>query len=409
MANNLRPAAKTGSGCLILFSLPFAAVGVVMGVWFASTLVAYFGARNWVETPARVIRADLKITRDGKSTSCLVTAEYTYDFGGRQYHGSRVGLSGGADNIGSFQQDAFRELSQYQKSGKPFRCYVNPARPDEALLYREFRWETAAFQMLFALVFSVIGFGLLIGALVAYRQERARAELVAAHPNSPWMWKADWAAGRIVSSTKPVMWAALAFAVFWNLFSAPLWCVLPGEIVHKRAFWDLVAMLFPVLGLVLVACAAYAILRWLKYGESVFQMAVVPGQIGGQLAGVVRTSAKIRPEDGFHLALRCVRRISTGSGKGRRTTDKVVWEGRQTVMHELLDDQTAVSAIPVVFQIPADCQPSDDADPDDQIVWRLTASAKVPGIDYSAAFEVPMFRTGEGPSSPPLASEPVPG
>ena len=253
--------------------------------------------------------------------------------------------------------------------------------------------------MIFMLLFGGVGFGLLAGGVMAYRQERTRAALASAHPDKPWMWKADWAAGQIVSSTKTAMVGSAIFALFWNLVSAPLWIVLPGEIVRKGNHWALLGLVFPAIGLVLVAWALFCLIRWLKYGQSVFQMAAVPGQIGGQLAGVIRTSAKVRPEDGFHLALRCVRRLTTGSGKQRSTSEHVLWQDEQTVMHELLDDQTAVSAIPVVFQIPADCKPCDDADPNDQIVWRLTASAKVPGIDYSATFEAPVFKTGE--SAPP--------
>ena len=332
----------------------------------------------------------------GKSTSYQATAEYTYLYGGRQYQGNRVGLTGGSDNIGSFQKNAFRELSQYQRSGRPFRCYVNPAQPEEVLLYREMRWEMAAFQMIFVLVFGGVGFGMMLGGFAAYTKERARAALAVAHPQSPWMWKADWAAGQIVSSTKTAMWTALAIAAFWNLISAPLWVVLPDEIVHKGNRWALLGLLFPAIGFVLVGWAVFCILRWLKYGQSVFQMADVPGCIGGQLAGVVRTSAKVRPEDGFHLSLRCVRRITTGSGKQRHTSETVLWEDQQTVMHELLENEADVSAIPVVFQVPADCEPSAESDPNDQVVWRLTAAAKVPGIDYSATFEAPVFRMAQG-------------
>ena len=348
-----------------------------------------------METQAHIVRAELKVVHGRKSSSYQTIAEYTYEFGGRQYKGSRVGLSGGADNMGSFQQKAYAELSGYRKSGKPFRCFVNPSQPDQALLYRDLRWEMAALQMVFVLVFGGVGFGLLIGGAVALRRERARAALAAAHPDSPWMWKSDWAAGQMVSSTKTAAVAAVLFAVFWNLVSAPLWFVLPGEIWQRHNYWALLGLLFPAIGLVLICAALYCILRWLKYGQSVLQMADVPGRIGGQLAGVVRTSAKIRPEDGFHLALRCVRRITTGTGKQRNTIERVLWENEQTVMHELLDDQTTVSAIPVVFEIPADREPSDESNPNDQIVWRLTASAKVPGIDYSANFDVPVFRTAE--------------
>jgi hypothetical protein len=400
MAN--RPPSSLPMGCLALFAVPFAAVGVGMCVWIICTLVTYFSAQNWVETPATIVRTELKSFR-GKSTTYQVTADYTYQFGGQAYTGHRVSLNGDPDNLGSFHQDAYRELSGYQKSKKPFRCYVNPAQPDEALLYRDLRWEMLALQMIFALVFGAIGFGMLIGGLMSYKTSRAEAALAAAHPNTPWMWKTDWAAGSMVSSSKGVMVAALLLAVFWNVVTAPLWLVLPGEILNKGHRWALLGLLFPAIGLALIGWAVYSFLRWRKFGQSVFQMASVPGVVGGQLAGVVRTSAKIRPEDGFHLLLRCVRRITTGSGKQRSTVEHTLWEDEGTVMHELLEDQAEVSAIPVEFQIPFDCQPSDGRNSDDQTIWRLTASAAVPGIRYSATFEVPVFRTAD--SDPNAAAD----
>ena len=173
-----------------------------------------------------------------------------------------------------------------------------------------------------------------------------------AHPDSPWMWKADWAAGRIVSSAQKTMLAALTIALFWNMVTAPLWFVLPGEILDKGNRWALLGLIFPAIGLLLAGWAIVSILRWRKFGQSVLQMAFVPGVIGGQLAGVIRTSAKVRPEDGFHLRLRCVRRITTGSGKQRSTSESILWEEERIVMHELLEDQAEQSAIPVEFQIP---------------------------------------------------------
>ena len=338
---------------------------------------------------------DLKVNQGGKSTTYRVTAEYVYEYGGQTHTGDRVGLYGGSDDVGSFHQDAYRELSQYQKSSRPFRCYVNPDQPDKALLYRDLRWQMVAFQMVFVLVFGSVGFGLLIGGLIAYRKQRADAALAAAHPETPWMWKADWAAGRIVSSSKMTMLAALAFAFFWNAISFPLWFVLPHEIIDKGNRVALLGLLFPGIGLVFVGWAVLSILRWRKFGRSVLRIASVPGVIGGQLVGVIQTSAKVRPEDGFHLLLRCVRRITTGSGKQRSTSETVLWEDERIVMHELLEDQAELSAIPVEFQIPYDCRPSDERNADDQTLWRLTAAAEVPGIDYAATFEVPVFKTAE--------------
>ena len=53
------------------------------------------------------------------------------------------------------------------------------------------------------------------------------------------------------------------------------------------------------------------------------------------------------------------------------------------------------SAIPVLFQIPYECRPTDERDLDNMLIWRLEVTAKTPGIDYRAEFEVPVFKTSE--------------
>jgi hypothetical protein len=224
-----------------------------------------------------------------------------------------------------------------------------------------------------------------------FAKQQAEARLEAAHPDRPWMWRADWAAGRIVLSTKKLMVTSLVIALVWNVVALPLWIALPGEIIGRGNFWALIGFIFPAIGALLICWAVYCVRRWRKFGESEFQMADVPGVIGGQLAGVIRTTAKLRPEDGFHLLLRCVKRVTMPTGDDTKTTESVLWKKQQTVMHELLEEHEELSAIPVVFPIPSDCQPSNSQNDNDQTVWRLTASACVPGIDYNATFEVPVF------------------
>ena len=191
------------------------------------------------------------------------------------------------------------------------------------------------------------------------------------------------------------MLAALVFAVFWNLVSSRCGSCCPAKSSTKATAWPCWVCCFRQSVCCSSAGRFFSILRWRKFGQSVFQMASVPGVIGGQLAGVIRTSAKVRPEDGFHLMLRCVRRITTGSGKQRSTSETVLWEDEQIVTHELLDDMAEQSAIPVVFRHPLRLPAHRRAEPDDQTVWRLKAAAEVPGIDYSATFEVPVFKTPE--------------
>jgi len=62
-----------------------------------------------------------------------------------------------------------------------------------------------------------------------------------------------------------------------------------------------------------------------------------------------------------------------------------------------------VTVIQVRFRLPLDVLPSDDTNSNDRIVWRLQVTAAVPGVDYSATFEVPVFRTPA--SAEPLAPD----
>ena len=73
-----------------------------------------------------------------------------YSFDGHSYAGDRVALQSGSDNIGSYHQRVYAELTRYQQSAKPFRCYVNPTAPAESILYRELRWGLVGLHLAFA-------------------------------------------------------------------------------------------------------------------------------------------------------------------------------------------------------------------------------------------------------------------
>ncbi len=391
MATNI-PATKNRNYVLIPAALVFTAVGVGTGVWLLLGIVSHWRMQSWEEAPATIVWAKLEENGDSEGgTTYRATAEYTYQYGGRQYTGNRVGIQGGGDNVGSFQQDAHRQLCEHQKSGRPFRCYVNPARPDEAILFRDLRWEMVVFDMVFATLFGSAGFGLLTFAVLSYRKAKGSSALAAIHPDEPWLYKTDWADGKIKSSTGATTLLLFVIAFVWNLMSAPAFLVIRDEALAKGNRWALLVLFFPAIGLILILCLIVSLLRWRKYGRSVFEMAAVPGVIGGQLAGVIRTSAKVQPEDGFRLALNCFQKVTHGDN----TTVTTLWQDEQVIAHDLLQSDSQQSAIPVLFQIPYDCRPTDETNADGKTNWRLDVSAKTPGLDYSTNFEVPVFKTSQ--------------
>lgn len=390
---NKKPS-RGGAGCLAIFGLPFAGVGVVMTWLTVSTITTWQSMQSWEEVPAEIVAVDLEVNSDDDSTTYRCTAQYAYEYNGQSYTSTRVAIGSGSDNIGSFHQDAYNELVQFRDSGQPFRCFVNPSQPSESVLYRDLRWGMLLFYAIFIVTFGGVGFGLVIGGLWSLRKAREVGQLRVEHVDTPWLWKPEWAEGAIHSSSKAQMGFVLAFATFWNVIALPIsFFVIADVVIQKGDHEALFVLIFPAIGLLLALWAVYAVLKWLKYGDSVFRMAEVPGVIGGKLSGVVEVAAKVRPDDGFHLALSCINRVTTGSGKSRSTTEHVLWQDTRTMAHELSERDPTATSIPIAFGIPYDSRETDGSDSNNEIVWRLEVKAATPGVDYQVQFEVPVFKT----------------
>lgn len=246
-------------------------------------------------------------------------------------------------------------------------------------------------------VFIAIGVAIMAGAIYAYRHGQRDAVLAAQHPDQPWLLKKAWAEGRITDSTRAGFFGMLFFALVWNGISwaATIGAFREGSQAEEGARW--LVLLFPAVGLLLAGMAVYQFLRWRKFGTSVFELAEVPGVIGGNLGGVVLTSVKVRPEKGFLVSLRCLRITTSGSGKNRSTHTTTIWESEQWIEQDAFADDPRQTALPIFFGIPYDCQPT-DSEGASRIQWELKAKAELPGVDYESRFEVPVFRT---PASDP--------
>jgi len=372
---------------LTLFSLPFAGVGVFMAYMMISSVLAHMSMRNWIETPATIVRAELQTHDNDDSTTQNVLAEYEYRYAGKDYKGDRVAISSSADNIGSFQQNCYDELEEYRASGRPFRCYVNPANPREAILYRQLRTELLLFQAMFMIVFGGAGFGLLAWVTLSTARKKKIDARLAETPDKPWLIRDDWREGRIKSSGSEVLVLAM-FALIWNGLSWPI--VLLGLVpqFERLPFWVYIFFLFPIIGIGLIGSLIHKILRHRKYGASVLHLEKTPGVIGGPLVGVIKTARPLQTESGCLLKLLC-RKAQTDDSE---TSTVTIWQTEHTVPIELIDTDFAQTTIPVRLAIPYDCRPTSQ---EEKIAWKLEATAATTGIDYKAQFDVPVFKTEE--------------
>src|SRR5215467_935005 len=137
---------------------------------------------------------------------------------------------------------------------------------------------------LVGLTFAGIGFGLMGVAIFGGRILKRRQRLQAEHPAEPWLWREDWAQGRIKSNTKPGMIAGWVFAVLWNAVSTPVLVFLPKEAAKNPVAY--IGLIFPVVGVYLLVRAIRLTMAYLEFGKTRFEITPVPGLIGGELKGM---------------------------------------------------------------------------------------------------------------------------
>jgi hypothetical protein len=262
-------------------------------------------------------------------------------------------------------------------------------------------WGSAAFMGLFGLVFGLVGFGGIIAALKARRAGAQTDAARARHPEAPWMWRADWAAGKIEDGSRSTMIAAWAFAAFWNLISLPAAFFGVRQALRDESYGVLFVLIFPAVGLGLLIWAITATIRFRRFGVSRLELAAVPVPVGRALRGTVLATGALHVPEGLRVTLTCVRRVTTGGGKNRSTSERVLWqEERRAQGSQTRSAEGRVTSIPVAFDLPGDAEPSENTNPRNQVVWRLSVSADVPGVDYASTFEVPVFRTAESVDAP---------
>lgn len=378
----------TGFGCLVLFAIPFFGVGIAATWWSIRLVQQFTEMQTWVETPATIKKAELK-SHSGKSDTYKAIAVYDYTFGGKQFTGERVAIDSGSDNIGGFQRRAYENLKQHQNTGQPFRCYVNPAKPSDAVLFRNLRGEMLVFYTLFATLFGSVGLLLITGSIAAWLgSPKARAEEPPA--DQPWLANPQWATGQIRESAGATVSVPIlaAIGVYWNIAAAPLYSALRDVFAEDTSGWRWISLVFIAIGIGLVIAFFHQFFSLRKFGRSVLQLASTPGVIGGQLAGVIQIPRPLDAPDGFRLKLSCVQ--TTGSGKNKH--EHVRWQAERIVTQPM-NDGGGTTAVPVLFAIPFDCPDSSPPDGSGRIAWQLEASARMPGVDYRAKFDVPVFKT----------------
>jgi hypothetical protein len=266
-------------------------------------------------------------------------------------------------------------------------------------------WHDGLLLSLFGVVFGGFALGFWFALWAGRRKLQEELALRARHPEQPWLWRPDWASGSIADSGRATLWTAWVMAVLWNLVGLPSGYLGIQAAAQQNNPAAYIALVFPAIGAGLLVWAVRATLRYRKYQVSRFELSTIPAVVGHSLSGTVRVNTRIDSPESFVAALSCVRRVTTGSGKSRSTTETVLWQDEEPVAGSISRGAGGwETRVPVAFRVPPDAEPCRLGNPNDQTLWRLSLRASVPGIDYASSFEVPVFRT-DATSSPPTQAE----
>lgn len=149
---------------VLAISAVFAVAFGAGGYWFGLkplvlTLQSALEVRGWQPVPAQVLDAWLQKHSDSEGTTWQVHARYRYEFAGKVYEGTRVGLdpTAGADNLGDWHERWHARLQAAQTRGESISVLVDPRRPSTSLIDPSLRWQLLAFRLPFAFIFTGVG------------------------------------------------------------------------------------------------------------------------------------------------------------------------------------------------------------------------------------------------------------
>jgi hypothetical protein len=259
--------------------------------------------------------------------------------------------------------------------------------------------------VLVSTVFILVGGGIVYAAIYGTRKVRERAAAEQSNPESPWLWRKDWAARRAESKNRNNAIGLWLAAIFWNLIAFTVAAFNVPRLLRTSNLLAFFPLLFCVAGVILAIAAIRASIRRKRFGQTYFELASLPFSPGQSLKGTIHLRFSTDAKHGIDLSLGCVRQVTTGAGEDRSTHETVLWQADKNVQQGLLTPGPMSDAtIPVDFSIPSDAYESYHDQPEDKVLWLLHAQADVPGVNYSDDFEVPVFRLTPASASEAAAS-----
>ncbi len=183
-------------------------------------LVGWWQTRNWHEVPCKIVYSHLKETTTSRGRRHVMTdALYTYEAGGLPRKGRRVSLITGWG--GGYEAGIHARLRPYEISQEPFRCLVNPADPEDAVVFRDLRWGLLASMSIPLALFPWLGVQVCWVSMTSLSRSWCLRGLRQRYPGQPWKWQPEWAGAEITASPDG-FWPRVVTCIWLVVVTVPL-------------------------------------------------------------------------------------------------------------------------------------------------------------------------------------------
>ncbi|MDX8398617.1 MAG: DUF3592 domain-containing protein, partial [Gallionellaceae bacterium] len=302
------PLSKKEWGIIFLMASPFILGGLALlyGT-FSHFSTAFDVALTWNKVDAHIVTAYARKKSNGNESTHYIHAKYYYEVNGIQYDRTRVGI---VDEGGFGLSFSLREKILLKNRGRntSFPAYVNPSDAGDSMLFATPVWDVVLSKVLIGIIFGGIGVAGLYLLRKGDRTTQKEIELEKRYPREPWKWKENWEMGQLKSLSGAMTWVWWCIAFFWNILSAPIFFILPGEIEDGN-FLALLGLIFPLVGVYFLITAIRSTSNSILYGNTTLDLVTHPGKVGGEFQAIIVLNRSIILLGEITLKLTCIQQM----------------------------------------------------------------------------------------------------
>ena len=203
----------------------------------------------------------------------------------------------------------------------------------------------------------------------------------------------------ILSDAKSGLYGIWVFTLFWNVVSWPILVAARGPLIDQfqRGDWiPLIALLFPVVGIICFAFAVKRLMAWRRFGETPLLLNPFPGSIGGHVAGTICLPGSIPKNIRYDVSLVCVYTYETRDSDNKHSSaERMIWQHSQAA-HLRRGVNRGMDSMNLLFRFDVpEGLPRSESKSGNYHHWRIHVHAEMEGVDLDRSFDIPVHPTSE--------------